>query len=358
MRRRTVLAGLAAALASPAYSAEPLLRRVAGQLLLVGFAGTAPGQPGVEAVARQIAEGAISGVLLLDRNIEGPSQLARLTARLSREGKPFIAIDQEGGRVARLRPRKGFARWHSAREVARRHGADGAAGYYAPRARELARLGINLNLGPVVDLDLGAASPVIGRLGRAFSSDPAEVAATAQAFVEAHRVAGVATALKHFPGHGSARVDSHDSLPDVTATWHEEELAPFRDLARAGMIDMVMTAHLMHPAFSDAPGVPSSLSARTVNAIRTELGFGGVVITDDLQMGAVSALHDPAEAAIRALAAGSDLVILAASRTPDRLIGPAVGDAVVAAALDGRLSERALARSFLSVTALKERMGI
>ena len=355
MDRRGLLCGLAA-LCAPGLlraSAAEDLTRIVGQLVMTGFAGRSEGQPGVEVVAGQIARGEIGGVLLLDRNVEGPGQLRRLTARLRRDADPFVAIDQEGGRVARLRPRDGFERWLSAREIGRRMDAEAARAYYAPRARALAGLGIDLNLAPVVDLDLGG--PAIGRLSRAYGSDPAEVAALAVAAVAAHRDAGVATALKHFPGHGSAPLDSHRALPDVSATWRGAEMEPFRALIASGHADMVMTAHLDHPLLSDGPGVPASLSARTVHAIRA-LGFDGIVVTDDLLMRAVSDRMPPEEAAIRALAAGSDLLILSAFERLDRDIGPRVNAAVVEAIRQGRLSMSSIARSHLAVSDLKARL--
>ena len=355
IHRRAVLGGLAAPFVAPAAwaSASETLTRIAGQLIMTGFAGREPGQVGVEVAARQIAAGEIGGVLLLDRNIRSPEQLRRLTGRLRADADPFIAIDQEGGRVARLRRRNGFERWDSAASVARRMTPEEAGSYYGTRARDLAGLGITANLGPVVDLDLGG--PAIGALGRAYGPDPATVVPYAAAFVRAHRAAGVATALKHFPGHGSATLDSHRVLPDIGARWRGAEMEPFRALAAQGLADMVMTAHLSHPAFSDAPDLPSSLSARAIDALR-ETGFGGVVVTDDLEMRAVSDAFGPEEAAIRALAAGNDMVIFSTYGALDRALGPRVNAAIVDAVRQGRLTEAQIARSYAAVSALKARM--
>ena len=356
IRRRAVLGGALAApfLARRSWgSAAETLTRVAGQLIMTGFAGREPGQPGVEVAARQIEQGRIGGVLLLDRNIRSPDQLRRLTARLGRGAQPFIAVDQEGGRVARLRRRGGFAHWESAASVARRMSPVEAEGYYAGRARDLAALGITLNLGPVVDLDLGG--PAIGALGRAYGPDPASVVPYAEAFVRAHRAAGVATSLKHFPGHGSATLDSHRVLPDIGPRWRGAEMEPFRALAAAGLADMVMTAHLSHPAFSDAPDMPSSLSVRAIDALRAT-GFRGVVVTDDLEMRAVSDAFGPEEAAVRAIAAGNDMVIFSTYGALDRALGPRVNAAIVQALRDGRLTEGRVARSYAAVMALKARL--
>jgi beta-N-acetylhexosaminidase len=177
-------------------------------------------------------------------------------------------------------------------------------------AATLAQVGVNLNLAPVVDLDVNPEGPAIGAAGRSFSPDPAVVVAHARAFVEAHRRQGVLTTLKHFPGHGSAAADSHRSLPDVTGTWSTSELVPYRTLITEGLADAVMTAHVRHRGLD--PDWPATLSPAIVGGIlRGELGFGGVVITDDLQMGAVAGEHSLQTAIRQALRAGADVLLFA-----------------------------------------------
>jgi beta-N-acetylhexosaminidase len=153
-------------------------------------------------------------------------------------------------------------------------------------AEELAQAGVNLNFGPVVDLNSYPGNPVIARRKRSFGADPKAVAALARAFITAHREANVVTAAKHFPGHGSSRSDSHKVLADISQSWRESELEPYRLLARDGLLDMVMVGHLYHPRFSDGEGVPASLSERAIRALRADgyIGFKGVVVSDDMEM--------------------------------------------------------------------------
>jgi beta-N-acetylhexosaminidase len=306
----------------------------AGRLVMVGFRGTSVA--GVGSLAGQIRSGEVGGVVLFDtdraaggiagatselgpeRNVVSAAQVRDLVhglkalARRSSDEPLLVAVDQEGGRVARFSERHGFPPTSGARELGL---ADDPARTRAEAdsiAATLATLGIDLNLAPVVDLDRNPDVPPIGAAGRSFSADPAVVVRHARAFVEGHRRRGVRTVLKHFPGHGSAAADSHRSLADVTGTWSPDELIPYRTLIAEGLADAVMTAHVVHRGLD--PHWPAPLSPAVVGGIlRGQLGFGGVVLTDDLQMGAVAGEHGPhLEVAIRqALLAGADMLLFA-----------------------------------------------
>ena len=134
----------------------------------------------------------------------------------------------------------------------------------------MAGAGINLNFGPVVDLSLNPCNNVIARRKRSYGSDPKTVTSLARSFIAAHREANVLTAAKHFPGHGSSWSDSHKALPDMSRSWRESELEPYRRLARDGLLDMVMVGHLYHPRFSDGERLPTSLSASAIRALRAD----------------------------------------------------------------------------------------
>jgi beta-N-acetylhexosaminidase len=269
------------------------------------------------AVRTQLAQGTIGGVVLYPDNIRSVQQLRLLTAFLANaksELVPLIAVDQEGGVVQRLTRRKGYVYFPSARDVARDprlRTPDGARRLYGAMAQELALAGINLNFGPVVDLSLNPGNNVIVRRKRSFGSDPETVTVLAGAFITAHREANVLTAAKHFPGHGSSWSDSHKALPDVSLSWRESELEPYRRLARDGLLDMVMVGHLYHPRFSDGEKLPASLSARAIDALRADgyIGFKGVVVSDDLEMGAVRESYSLADRVIKAVNAGTDLLV-------------------------------------------------
>lgn len=325
-----------------------------GQMLVIGFTGTRPADNGVDAAARALAQGLIGGVILMDRNIVSPPQLRTLTALFqaaSQRHLPLIAVDQEGGAVQRLSSGKGFHRYPSARRLARRHTPTSAYHVYRAMACELAAAGINLNLGPVVDLDLNIHNTVIGRRGRSFGPDPERVTAFARAFIAAHREFGVLTSVKHFPGHGSSAVDSHRRLVDLTHYWSERELMPYRRLADERRIDTIMVGHLYLPTFARQP-VPATLAPKAIDWLRSDLGYHGVVITDDLGMGAIRQRLDIYEGLVQALAAGNDLLLVA--QTGGYADFPARAVASIRAAVaEGRIPVRRIEQSYRRIVALK-----
>jgi beta-N-acetylhexosaminidase len=300
---------------------ERRLAADAGRLVMVGFRGTSAGDAGP--VTRQIRRGEVGGVVLFDkdrtpgggpeRNVESPPQVRELVAGLRRlaPGEPLlVAVDQEGGAVARFSERHGFPPTPRARELGDADDLDRTRATADAIAATLADAGVDLNLAPVVDLDLNPGGPAIGAAGRSFSPDAAVVTRHARAFVEAHRRRGIGTVLKHFPGHGSAADDSHLALADVTRTWSPEELVPYRVLIGEGLADAVMTAHVFHLDLD--PHWPATLSPAVVGGmLRGELGFGGLVMTDDLQMGAIAGEHGFDTAVRQALLAGADVLLFA-----------------------------------------------
>ena len=246
------------------------------------------------------------------RNVVSPEQVAGLTGSLQEAagGELIIAVDQEGGRVARLDDRHGFPATMSAAEL----GVRGDPAFTQQTAERLAEtlkaVGVNLNLAPVADLNLNPDNPGIGALDRSFGADPDAVVTQVEAFVAGHRATGVGTAIKHFPGQGSATGDTHTGFVDVTDTWTRAELEPFGRIVADGAADAVMTAHIFAAQLD--PDVPATLSASVINGLlRGELGFTGVVISDDLQMGAIRDQFGYEDAVRRALLAGVDLLLIA-----------------------------------------------
>lgn len=320
---RCAVLALVAALASFAASAQIVfqdreaaierLADAAGRLLVVGFHGRSPSEPQVRALGDAIAAGRVGGVILLGRNVSGPDRLRALVAYLqgrSPRGDLIVMIDQEGGRVARLGPSNGFRAAPSARDVARRSPA-AAAEIYRAMAAELADMGVTVNLGPVVDLATEPRNRVIVAAGRSFGAAPAVVAQFAGAFVDAHAAAGVGACLKHFPGHGASIGDTHDGPTRVGPLWRADEaLRPYAALIATGRAGCVMTSHLDAPELTGRAGAPVTFSAEAVSRLRRDLGFRGVVVTDDMLMGAARAGGPFRTAAARALAAGHDLILV------------------------------------------------
>lgn len=311
---------------SPTPTAAPTdvapLREKLARLLLVGFRGTTP-EEAAPTIA-DIRERQLGGVLLFDvdqptggtRNVVSPQQVAALTTALqdAAGGRLIVAVDEEGGRVARLDDRHGFPSTISAAELGRRNDPSFTEEAARALAGTLRDAGVTLNLAPVVDLNLNPANPVIGALDRSFGADADLVVAQATAFIGGHREIGIRTALKHFPGQGSATGDTHTGFVDVTETWRRDELAPFTRLIDGGLADAVMTAHVFNATLD--PDAPATLSRPTITGIlREELGFDGPVVSDDLQMGAIAQQFGYEEALRRALLAGVDLLLIANQQT-------------------------------------------
>ncbi|MEC9486003.1 MAG: beta-N-acetylhexosaminidase [Prosthecochloris sp.] len=296
-----------------------------GRLLMVGFRGTSLEE--CPDLGDHLENGRIGGVILFDydvpshstrRNIESPQQLAQLTAALQNTASHplLIAIDQEGGAVSRLKPSRGFRQTPSAAELGRLNDPDSTYRSACVTAETLRAMGINLNFAPVVDLDINPDNPVIGGLGRSFSHDPDTVTVHARQTIRAMEEAGIITALKHFPGHGSSATDTHKDFTDISGSWKKTELTPYANLIDHGYRGMIMTAHVYNSQLDRQ--YPATLSHSTISGLlRDSLGFGGVVISDDLQMNAVAS-HYELETAIRlALQAGVDILLFANNSTYD-----------------------------------------
>lgn len=276
------------------------------RLFTAGFEGLTP--PGE---LLSLIEAGLGGVILFQRNIESPEQVLRLIASLKRAARDrplVVSIDQEGGRVARLRgaPWAAVPAMRVFGEAPRAE--ERVRGLAALLARELRAVGIDLDFAPVLDVDTNPANPVIG--DRSFSRDPNVVAALGAAFVEELQRGGVGACGKHFPGHGDTDVDSHLALPRVThaqARLEAVEFAPFRAAAHAG-VAAVMTAHVVCEALD--PQRPATLSSTVLRPLREELGFDGAIVSDDLEMRAVADRWPIDEAAWQAVAAGCDQVLV------------------------------------------------
>jgi beta-N-acetylhexosaminidase len=281
--------------------------RQAGQLLMAGFDGLTPPDD-LRALARSFDLG---GAVLFARNVAEPEQVADLAFELrflGRQSPAWVAVDQEGGRVARLRTP--FTVWPPMAALGRADDAPALARRFAGAlASELMAVGVTLDFAPVLDVATRAANPAIG--DRALAADAARVGELGRVIVEALQAAGLAACGKHFPGHGDTTVDSHDELPIVDHgldRLRTLELLPFKAAIDAG-VAAIMTAHVLVPAI-DAAG-PATLSASIVtDLLRGELGFDGLVFTDDLDMKAVTARQSAGRAAVAALAAGCDGVLI------------------------------------------------
>jgi beta-N-acetylhexosaminidase len=354
-----LLFGGAAWSADTSAPGEPDLDAKIGQMIMVGFAGQSERDASVVSLRDQLNKGVIGGVVLYPENIGRPDELRNLNAYLCNAKSspvPFIAVDQEGGLVQRLTRRNGHTYFPSAFSVGRNPSfasSTSAEKLYAGMAEELAHAGFNLNFGPVVDLNLNPGNPVIGQRDRSFGADPNTVTMLARAFIKAHRDADIVTVAKHFPGHGSSHVDSHKTLADVSESWREIELDPYRNLAKEGMLDAVMIGHLYHPRFSDGAKLPASLSGRAVQALRADyIGFDGVVVSDDMEMGGVADAYSLEERVIKAVNAGTDLLVFSNVQSQDVELGPKIHAIIAEAVRDGRIPRARIDKAYGKVAAL------
>jgi beta-N-acetylhexosaminidase len=307
------------------------LRRMIGQMVLVGFVGDNPEAEGYRLVMKQAEKGQITGIILLKRNIQSMPSVQALNAGLQSASKVplLISIDQEGGRIERLTSVIGFRETASAEKIARSMSETKAFKIYREMAGSLHNLGFNLNFGPVVDVNINPQNPIIGRLGRSFSADPQKVINYAMAFIKAHNEAHVLTALKHFPGHGSSKRDSHKGSADVTATWNESELEPYEIIIGLNEADMVMSSHVINGKLAGSR-MPSSLSAEILKKLlRGKLQFKGVVISDDMQMEAIASNYGFEDSVVKAVLAGNDILVFANDKHPDPLIPEKIADLLV-----------------------------
>ncbi len=335
-----------------------------GQMIMVGFRGCV--LEADDPILSQIRDLDLGGVVLFDydvplrspvRNIESPGQVRRLVRTLQSAARTplLVAIDQEGGRIARLKPSRGFPATRSEAYLGALDNEDSTRTNARLIATTLRALGINVNFAPVLDLALNPDNPVIARLERSYGRDPGLVTRHGRWTVEEFHGAGVASAVKHFPGHGSSREDSHVGLPDVTAYWSPVELNPFAALISEDLPDMVMIAHLFNRKWDAIH--PATLSRAVVTGmLRDSLGFGGVVVTDDLQMKAIRGSYDLAETVKLAVLAGADILLFANNSIYD----PAVAEKTFRIVKDlvgrGIISRERVMASYNRIMRLKERL--
>jgi beta-N-acetylhexosaminidase len=294
------------------------IEKLLGQLFIIGFHGSKVSDSCPIAV--DILTRNLGGVILFDNflgapeetsNIVSAQQLSSLCTDLQSLSalKLIIGIDQEGGKVRRLKEKHGFPRAISAEEMGRDTSYHESQRQAIKIGKLLAQNGVNVNFSPVADLNTNPENPVIGKLGRSFSKDPEITTKHCEIWLDSMEQCGVLGCLKHFPGHGSSAKDSHKDFVDISASWKESELVPYRKLITKNKVRAVMMGHLYHSNLD--PQYPASLSARIVSGLlRQQLQFQGLVLTDDMQMKAITSRYGLLDAVVMALNAGVDMIIV------------------------------------------------
>lgn len=351
------------ACSSDQASQDEELKQKIGQLLMVGFRGFEL-EEGMK-IVEDIEDRNLGGVILFDydvprdipeRNIRDLAQVQQLNTDLqTRADIPLmIAVDQEGGNVARLKPEHGFHEMPSHQNLGDAGDIERTFEESAKTAERLAELGFNINYAPVTDVNRNPDNPIIGALERSFSEDPEMVARHARAFMEAHHEYGVYSTIKHFPGHGSSRDDTHLGIADVTEYWDEVELQPFQELIDSDL-RLIMTAHIFNEQLD--PDHPATLSENVITGIlREEMDYEGIIVSDDMQMNAITDFYGLEEALELGINAGLDLLVFANNSVYEEDIAERAISKIAAMVEDGRVSRSRIEESYKRIMQFKENL--
>lgn len=325
------------------------------QMIMVGFSGKTLSD---SVILNDLQIRGVGSVILFGGNIESPTQLNQLTTQLHNlSSNPlFIAIDQEGGRIARLRETNGYTTTYSAYQIGTIFNNENINRNWASlMAGWLKDANINLNLAPVADVNVNPESPAIGYLDRSFSRIPDTVFNHCFWFIDEFHQKNILNCLKHFPGHGSASTDSHLGFTDITITWSDSELVPYRRLIQNGYDDFIMSGHLFNAQIDSV--YPASLSKKTLTGLlRDSLGFSGLIITDGMFMGAISNNYSFDKAVELAINAGNDILLY----TTNKLSGKSLVDSVVGIVMNkisqGKITEQRINESYNRIIQKKQEL--
>ena len=349
--------------------ADQELKDEIGQMIMVGFRGTdAPENSDIQKVIKDVK---IGGVTLFDydvpsnsfpRNIISPAQTKNLTSELqSYSVTPlFISIDAEGGEINRLKPKYGFLSIPSEEKIGQDLTLQTAEKEASLLAGELKGLGINMNFAPVVDVNINPENPIIGSLGRSFSSDPENVTDQAKVSIQNYLTDGIITVEKHFPGEGSATGNTDLGTVDITGTYKEdEELLPYQELNNDRLLNVVMVGHVMDKNIDSS--YPASLSKIFLQGIlRNEIGFKGVIISDDMQAAAIASKYNLNDAIIMAINAGCDMLTIS-NNIPsgyDDNIASEVRDIIFNAVKENKIPEKTITDDYNRILNLKKNFNL
>jgi beta-N-acetylhexosaminidase len=340
------------------------LEQKIGQLFLLGFEGDTltTNHP----IVKDIAQNGLGGVILFDRllakkknsnNIISAQQLQELTRNLQNliPDSLLIAVDQEGGKVSRFKKEMGFSTTPSAQKLGEGPNVCKTSKSAKQTAEMLRATGVNFNLAPVVDLNIYKKNPIIGLYERSFSESETQTVNHAKAWIKEHRKKGVLSCLKHFPGHGSSHSDSHLGFVDITTTWQESELLPYEHLIKKGYADSIMVGHLINRKFDTR--YPATLSKTTLQSlVREKLHFDGVLISDDMQMKAITDHYGLGEGCCKALAAGIDMLIVGNNIEHNPNLYKKLRHAIFAALDQGLLTEDRIEQAWKRIQTLKSQI--
>lgn len=329
-----------------------------GQMILIGF----PGSKVDDKVLEEIRQGKVGSIIIFEKNIPAKNSFAELkkitwTYQHAAPIPLFISIDQEGGKVNRLKEKYGFPRSVSAAQLGN-FTLDSVQFYAETTAATLAGLGINVNFAPVVDLAVEPTNPAIVKPERAYSAQADSVTLFAREVIRQHRKLGVVSVLKHFPGHGSSKNDTHLGIADVTNTWSAQELDPYKTLIDSGEVDAIMTAHIVNKKL-DPKGNPGTLSKLVIDSLlRKRFHYSGVIFSDDMQMHAITKHYGLEEAIKLAINAGVDILTFSnnISGSQERTVDK-VHEIIKKFVTNGTISRERIDQSFKRIMSLKQQLN-
>jgi len=346
---------------------DTTLRKQIAQMIIVGFNGTEITKD--NPIYEDIINGNISGVILFSKdtkkvkanekdttkNIKSPKQLKKLIKQIKKlsQNEMFICIDQEGGQITRLPSSMGFSvKTLSHKQLGEKDDIKLTYKQAKKIAKNLKKLGININFAPCVDLAINKDSPIIYKKERSFSDNTQKVLIHSAEYIKAHNKYNILSVAKHFPGHGSAIGDSHDGFTDITSTWDKIELEPYINLNKKELLNAVMIAHVFNKNLDEK--YPASLSKKIITDIlKNEIGFEGLIFTDDMQMNAISENYSLEESIITAINAGNDILIFANNIKDDINMAKEFNDIVFKAVKNGKIPQSRIEESYNKIIKFK-----
>ena len=348
---------------SMCFSTNDSLEYKIGQMLMFGI-GDVNTVEDSDSLLLELSKNHLGGIILFEKNInpnDSYNNLKKLIdkIKLVSNNSLFIAIDEEGGRVNRLKEKYGFHSTRSAKSLGDENNLDSTYFYSKQTSDLLRKLGINVNYAPSVDLSINLENPVIYKLERSFGRKPSLVVSHAKSFIDSHREDKIITVLKHFPGHGSSKNDSHLGLTDVSDTWMIEELYPYKYMIDSGFVDAIMSAHVVNKRLDDKM-LPGTLSKKIINdLLRNFLEFNGVIFSDDMQMQAITN-HYGLEAAVeKSINSGIDVLLFCNNQLKENQVSTDKIISIIKNKIQtGEITYSRIEESFNRIKKLKQSFGI
>ncbi len=342
---------------------NPTLDEMIGQMIMIGL-NDFTNENNRQNILKLIEEGKVGGVVLFEKDLvkqDTRRELVSMIMALQKQARIplFVSIDEEGGRVNRLKSKYGFPKSVSAEYLGTVDDKDTTLFYGRLTAQNLYDHGININFAPNVDVNINPENPVISSKERSYSEDYNSVVFHARNFIQAHKAYGITTVIKHFPGHGSSTADSHYGVADVSDTWVIEELYPYKQLIESGDAQAVMTAHIVNRSL-DSRKLPATLSDKIISGVlRGMLGFDGVVFSDDMHMAAISKQYGFEDAVELGVKAGVDVLIFSNNVLEDeKTNGDAIHAVIKEKVESGEIRRENIEESYYRIMELKKSMGL